>query len=97
MYIVMELVDGTSLADYLSSLREKNSKVRARRLVHGRAAARSVPMCVLAPFQIDETTLWHWFLQLCLALNYCHNTKSVVHRYVYACVCVCTTARTLPL
>ncbi|KAJ1626285.1 kinase-like domain-containing protein, partial [Pavlovales sp. CCMP2436] len=55
LYIVTELVDGASLLDHLTALREKGER-------------------------LGEERVWQIFVQLLLALRYCHKTAAVVHR-----------------
>jgi serine/threonine protein kinase len=55
LYIVTELVDGATLLDHLTALREKRDR-------------------------LPEERVWQIFVQLLLALRYCHKQKGIVHR-----------------
>lgn len=59
LYIVTELVDGASLLDHLTALREKGES-------------------------LTEERVWQLFVQLLLALRYCHKVAGIVHRDVRA-------------
>ena len=69
VYIVMELVEGSSLLDHINSFVEKSGGGAGR---GGAGGGNGVAM--------SEESIWPIFIQLCLALCYMHMEKRVVHR-----------------